>query len=245
MTEDQNRVWGIYGGRTGDADTLFLRQARIALGWSTLSSLANLPPDREAFKQAVAAAYPNKKPGAIPNNAGQLLRFVHEMRAGDLIVYPSKRDRQIHIRRVERGYEYNPSTEPGYPDQRSVKWLRAFPRTRFSQGALYEIGSALNLFQIRNYADEFTNALEGHPGPQPSKNDETVAVVAEDIEETTRDFVLKQLATELKGHPLAAFVADLLNAMGYHTRLSPEGPKSGGHYRSAINELAVVPVLNN
>jgi hypothetical protein len=46
MTEDQNRVWGIHGGRTGDADTLVLRQARIALGWSALSSLANLPPSR-------------------------------------------------------------------------------------------------------------------------------------------------------------------------------------------------------
>jgi len=91
-------------------------------------------------------------------------------------------------------------------------------------GALYEIGPALSLFQIRNYADEFTNALKGRPAPQPPKDDETVAAVAEDIEEMTRDFVFKQLATELKGHPLAAFVADLLNAMGYHTRLSLEGP---------------------
>jgi restriction system protein len=76
MTEDQHRVWGIHGGRTGDAETLFLRQGRIALGWSTLSSLANLPPDPEAHKQAVAAAYPDKKPGAIPKNAGELFRFV-------------------------------------------------------------------------------------------------------------------------------------------------------------------------
>jgi restriction system protein len=167
MTEDQHKVWGIHGGRTGDADTLLLRQARIALGWSMLSSLANLPPDREVFKQAVAAAYPDKKPGASPNNAGQLFRFVHEIRAGDLIVYPSKRHRQIHIGRVEGGYKHDPSTEPGYPHQRSVKWLRAFPRTRFSQGALYEIGSVLSRFQIRNYANEFTSALKGNPAPKP------------------------------------------------------------------------------
>jgi len=29
------------------------------------------------------------------------------------------------------------------------------PRTRFSQGALYEIGSAMSLFQVKNYVDKF------------------------------------------------------------------------------------------
>ena len=38
--------------------------------------------------------------------------------------------------------------------------------------------------------------------------------VAEDIEETTRGFVLKRLAQELKGNPLADFVAYLLNTRG-------------------------------
>ncbi len=33
-----------------------------------------------------------RQPGAIPNYAGQLLSFVHEMQVGDLVLYPSKRD---------------------------------------------------------------------------------------------------------------------------------------------------------
>jgi restriction system protein len=32
--------------------------------------------------------YPDAKPGAIPTNAGQLFRFVHEMQVGDLVAYP-------------------------------------------------------------------------------------------------------------------------------------------------------------
>jgi restriction system protein len=54
--------------------------------------------------------------------------------------------------------------------------------------------------------------------------DESVAAVAEDIEETTRDFVLRRLAQDLKGHPFAEFIAHLLNTMGYRTRASEEGP---------------------
>src|SRR5262249_27829844 len=149
----------------------------------------------------------------------------------------------IHLGRIEGQYEYDPSAEPGYPNQRSVKWLRSFPRTKFSQGALYEIGSAMSLFQVKDYADEFLNALEGQPPPRPPREDETVALVAEDIEETTRDFVLKQLATELKGHPLAEFVAHLLEAMGYHTRLSPEGPDGGIDIIAHKDELGFEPPI--
>ena len=65
-----------------------------------MGDLSALKPDRDAFKARVASVYPEAKPGAIPNNAGQLFRFVHEMKLGDFVVYPSKRDRQIHLRRV-------------------------------------------------------------------------------------------------------------------------------------------------
>ena len=72
----------------------------------------------------------------------------------------------------------------------AVKRLRDVPRTQFSQGALYEIGSALSLFLVRNFAEEFRAALEGKPpSVPPVAQDESVAAVAEDIEEATRDFV--------------------------------------------------------
>ena len=48
--------------------------------------------------------------------------------------------------------------------------------------------------------------------------DETVAAVAEDIEETTRDYILKILEQKVKGLPLEDFVVHLLECMGYHAR---------------------------
>ena len=219
-TADVN-VWGIHAGKTGDADSLFLQQNCIALGWDRVGDLSSLSPDREAFKSRISLAYPEKKPGAIPVDAGQLFRFVHEMRVGDLVAYPSKHDRQIHLGRVSGSYRHNPSTERGYPNVRAVEWLASSPRTHFSQGALYEIGSAMSLFLIRNYAEEFRQVARGEmPNPQSAKQDETVAAVTKDIEETTRDFVLKKLAQDLKGLALEGFVAHLLECMGYHTRMT-------------------------
>jgi len=242
-TTDTN-IWGIHAGRTGDADSLFLKKGCVAVGWTKTGDLGSLKPDRESFKARVAEVYPEKKPGAIPNNAGQLFRFVHEMKPGDIVVYPSKRDRHVHLGRVEGGYVYDPKTEPSYPHVRPVKWLQSVPRTQFSQGALYEIGSAMSLFLVKNFADEFRAALEGKVAHvTPVAQDESVAAVAEDIEETTRDFVLKRLAQELKGHPFAEFVGQLLNTMGYRTRVSPEGPDGGIDIVAHKDELGFEPPI--
>jgi len=61
-------LWGIHGGKTGDADHLFLKRKHIALGWRDVGDLSRIKPDREAFKTIVAETYPDAKPGAIPNN---------------------------------------------------------------------------------------------------------------------------------------------------------------------------------
>jgi len=239
----EGTIWGIHGGKTGDADSLFLKKNCVAIGWAKIGDLSKVAPDRDSFKAVVAKTYPDAKPGAIPNNAGQLFRFVHEMQVGDLVAYPSKRDRHIHIGRIEGLYSYNPALEESYPNLRHVKWLKALPRTHFTQGALYEIGSAMSLFQVKTYAEEFHAAVEGKIAPPPITKDETVALVAEDIEETTRDFILKTLSQELKGHPLAEFVGQLLNTMGYRTRVSPEGPDGGIDIIAHKDELGFEPPI--
>lgn len=239
----EGTIWGIHGGKTGDADSLFLKKNCVAIGWAKMGDLSKIAPDREAFKTMVAKTYPDAKPGAIPTNAGQLFRFVHEIQSGDLVVYPSKRDRRVHIGKIEGAYRYDPSHEESYPNLRQVKWLEASPRTQFTQGALYEIGSAMSLFQVKTYAEEFRAAVEGKIASPPVTKDETVALVAEDIEETTRDFILKTLSQELKGHPLAEFVGQLLNTMGYRTRVSPEGPDGGIDVIAHKDELGFEPPI--
>ena len=238
-------IWGLHGGRTGDADTLFLKRNLIAVGWHEMGDLSLLAPTREAFRAAVGAIFLDAKPGAIPVYAGLLYRFVHEMQPGDLIVYPRKADRTIHIGRVAGGYVYDSSGEPTYPHRRTVTWLKSAPRTTLSQGALYEIGSALSLFQVKNYADEYRQLLEGTSVAPvvPVEEDETVGLVAEEIEETTRDFILKTLLQDLKGHPFAQFVGHLLNTMGYNTRVSDPGPDRGIDIIAHKDELGFEPPI--
>ena len=234
-------VWGIHGGKGGRADELFLKHKVIAIGWSQVGDLGRFP-DRESLKAALAEALPDYKPAALPGAAGLLFRFVHEMQVADLVVYSSAPSKEVWVGRITGLYEHRPDISSHYPNQRKVEWLRHAPRTEFTQGALYEIGSALTLFQVRNYAEEWLAFLEGGKGPGPD-GDETVALVAENIEEQTRDFVVKQLARHAKGHPLAELVADLLEAMGYNTRVSAPGPDHGVDILAHPDELGFQPPL--
>lgn len=117
--------------------------------------------------------------------------------------------------------------------------MKHLPRMVFSQGALYEIGSAMSLFSVRNYADEYLGALDKDFKKNYSSDaeDESVGATADDIIESTKDFILKELSRQLKGYDLESFVADLLRTMGYRTTVSPHGGDSGIDITAYKDEL--------
>ena len=155
MIIEEKRVWGIH---TQD-DNLFLKNSIIAIGWNEMGNLSHIGANRDAFKKRYAEVYPNAKKGSIATAAGMLYRFAHEVQVGDYVIFPSKSNREVNIGTIEGDYFYNPNhTE--YVQTRKVKWLKHMPRLAFSQGALYEIGSAMSFFSVKNYADEFLSALD-------------------------------------------------------------------------------------
>ena len=233
MAVANRTVWGIHSMD----DPLFLNHSLIAIGWEEMGNLSLINESRDAYKEKYVEVYPNAKKGSIATSAGMLYRFVHEVQEGDYVVFPSKIDRKINIGIVESDYFYEDNVL--YPNRRKVKWLKHLPRTAFSQGALHEVGSALSFFQVKNYADEYLKALDKDfkgtiVEPDP---DETVAQTADEIIEATRDFILKELSKNLKGYDLEPFVANLLQAMGYRTILSPHGGDSGIDITAYKDEL--------
>ena len=226
-------LWGIHSMD----DFLFLNQNLIALGWEEMEDLSSLPQSRDAFKERYMAAFPNAKKGAVANSAGMLYRIVWEMKEGDYIVFPSKMDRKINLGVVTGPYYHGAGTR--YPTRRKAKWLKSLPRTSFSQGALYEVGSALSFFQVKNYESEYLKALDhDFTGEVLSpESDETVVRTAQEIVESTKDFILKELSKNLKGYDLEEFVEDLLKAMGYRTQCSPHGGDRGIDITAYTDEL--------
>lgn len=231
-TTEKIKVWGIH---TLD-DNLFLKNNVIAIGWSEMGDLSKIPANREAFKERYANVYNNATKGSIATGAGMLYRFRYEMQIGDYVVFPSKSNREVNIGTIESDYLYD-STQIEYQQMRKVKWIKSFSRMKFTQGALYEIGSALTLFSVKNYKNEFLNVLGDKSYNHSTSVDPTIEVTADEIIENTKDFILKELSRQLKGYDLENFIADLLRAMGYRTIVSPQGGDSGIDITAYKDEL--------
>lgn len=119
--------------------------------------------------------------------------------------------------------------------------VKASAKNSIFSGALYEVGSAMSFFSIKNYSDEYLSALEKNFKKEDisndSEEDESVGATADEIIESTKDFILKELSKNLKGYDLEQFVANLLNAMGYRTSVSAHGGDSGIDITAYKDEL--------
>ena len=233
------QVWGLHMGlQVQDSP---IEGKFIAIGWSEIGNLQSIAPDREAYKAAVKRAYPDKKAGAIPVDAGTLYKFVNVVQKGDFVVYPSKFDRRIYIGSISGEYYFQPDTEFQYPNRRPVDWIENFPRGDFTQSALNEVGSFLSLFRVKSHYLEFleaigasTTAKISQPDFSPDIEEDTEA----DDETTTRsiamqaqaardDFIIKRLLSNLNGYQFEEFIAHLLECMGYTARATPKSGDGG------------------
>ncbi len=170
MTANESAIWGIHvTGTQGDA--MFRENNTIGIGWAEVGDLKKIKPDREAFKTAVRPYFPEKPKGYIINTASQLFRFATEIKQDDWVVYRSRFDRQLYVGRVAGNYRFDPAASEEYPNVRAVSWKKVIPLSAVSQGALHELGSALTLFQLKNYGDEFLNAVDGNSAVSEEQDD--------------------------------------------------------------------------
>ncbi len=100
------RIWAVRAGASSQVDHIFMTRNQLAVNFAEIDSDASaLPANRSAFKEAFGRS--DMRAAAIPIQAGQLFRFVHEMRIGDRVVYPRKIDRMLCWGEVTGPYVYD------------------------------------------------------------------------------------------------------------------------------------------
>ena len=226
-------IWGIHmGEHVGSAP---IEDGYVGIGWSELGDLTTLGKSRETLKEALTGSFPEAKKATIAGNAGVLFRFVNEMQIGDIVVYPSKSDRMVNIGRVTGNYHYKADDSHGYPNHHEVEWLCSHPRNEFRQVALNEIGAFITLFLIRRNRDDFLQKIGQADSPENSDDDTNDLIddetatesIAQKAEETTHDFLIKQLVNKLSPYEFEHFIAHLMECMGYTARVTPKSRDGG------------------
>ena len=232
-------LWLVRAGKYGEHEKKFLDERRIYLTkWGLAHDLASLG-DQKKLRTLLEEIDPDALKGKIHNHVGQIWRFCKEIHPGDWIIVPSKRRPSFHVAKVAGEYVFNQNGEDPYYHYRDVEWVELdVPRSNFDQDLLHSFGAMMTICQIHRHDAErrvhemaannwqssgVRSAVATKGGEEDTESDERL----NDLEEAARDQLTKLIIARFKGHGMARLVRAVLDAQGYTTYLSPEGPDKG------------------
>ena len=114
-------AWVVRGGRNGEREADALEKGVLTIGFGLVEDLRNIQTKEDA-KRLLRQTNPEEKPGTIASHASVLWTFRNDIKIGDLIAMPRKRQSTIAIGEIEGEYEYRPEF-PETVHGRAIRWL--------------------------------------------------------------------------------------------------------------------------
>jgi restriction system protein len=228
-------LWLVRAGSHGEYEKRFLEDAKIYLTWEGIDTDLGKITSKGDLRDYLEKTYPDSSKGMITNHTGQIWAFIHGIKPGDWIVLPSKHKSAIHIAEVESTLIYDGNAEDIYRHSYKVNWFATdIPRSNFDQDILYSFGAFMTICQIkRNDAEKRIHAMQKNnwhvttPSVLQANGDASTEGELSDLSQIARDQIAKLILAKFKGHGMARLVNAILEAQGYTTHVSPEGPDKG------------------
>jgi restriction system protein len=173
----------------------------VAIGWAKtgdLSSQTNL----ETIKRILSDHY-SYSSAQLSMQAGQIYRFVHEIKNGDVVISPLGKGEYL-VGKVGNYFYQNevPQSCP-YQHRRHIEWSsRVLLKENMSSNLAYSLGAIMTVFSLDKYTDEIEALIEGKelsPAEKPAR---------------IRDIIINGLL-ELDGKQFEEFVCHLLSCVGF------------------------------
>ena len=156
--QDDKAMWVIRAGRAGETDAaahdIFARKHLLVLESQKRDDLRKLPEERDSFYAAYRHTHPDDGDVAIRGIGGKFFRFIHEIKSGDIVLYPCRIDKLVYLGFVAGPYRYNAKEYPDFPHIRKVRWIGSFCKKKLSLGAFRELGGARSLFLFKSHTSE-------------------------------------------------------------------------------------------
>ena len=248
-------LWLIRAGSRGEHEQKFLDEGRVYVAWDGLDVDLGALLDRQGLIRVMEDRFPDEKAKALVNWSSQVWPFVRDMAKGDWVVMPSKLQSGLYFGELTSDYHFEAAGPNPYYHWRSVNWFSGLiPRTVFPQDLLYSFGAFMTICRIqRNDAEARIKAMAARNwqteavaacaprlpgGLQTVAGGEDSAEAAEaNLEELADDQIVRLIEARFKGHRLASLVEAILQAQGYTTYRSQEGPDGGADILAGSGEL--------
>ncbi len=216
-------VWVVRGGNYNELASQVAQKQAVALGWATTLNMAEIS-TRDALRERMEEIQPGSGTrGAV----SQMFRFAKDIQDSDFILTPEKATKVIHVSRCTGAYRFDPSVfSSDYPHVRPVKYLFSIERETLPVTVRNILGGLLTVFRADNALPFIQPPDSSGDGPDPPPDDAEPDQWADEIEGQARGQILEAL-DEIEHHDFQLFVAGLLEALGYKSKVGQKG-KDGG-----------------
>lgn len=185
IDEAKARYWGIHIGGGGKFAEHAKKGNYIAIGWEKLGKLDWLEkePDADKAKREFTKEYKRVYKGTevkIGLGLGQVLKFVREIKEGDIVVIPDMARGRAIIGRVISHYEYRESWEDDCPYQhrKKVEWIKEIKRDAIPEKLKTSLGALLTVFSLNRRRQEIMQLIgNGTPGTETEVTGDELARV--------------------------------------------------------------------
>jgi restriction system protein len=226
-------LWVIRAGKNGEQEETALKENLVCHGWNELPDYSTCR-TKEELRQLYIKKYPDQNKNQVAVNLGQVWRFAHDIKKGDIVALPLKTESAIAFGRITGEYEYK-EFAANVMHTRTVKWIKTVPRSTFPEDVLVSLNIPLTVFKVSDAAANYLVKLLDQVSSGDEAETEGPAVGNEDVPDLKRpeikasahDEILKFIQAKFKSHALARLVAAVLEAQGYKTHLMPPGPDGG------------------
>lgn len=217
----------------GQLAETFLEQGMVAIGWHEVGSLQGMK-SREQVIEKVKITWPEFKRMKAVVAGSQLHKVSSQIKTGDRVITYDPSKRIYHIGRIAGDYTFDANAKDSTAHRRKVTWEAQIDRDRLSVPAKNSLGSTLSVFEVSEGAEQEINALmSGQPVKMEQAESYAAAEVAvdtkdllEDLKSKAKEFIKDRLIA-LDWEEMQELVAGALRAMGYKTRISPQGSDRG------------------
>jgi restriction system protein len=234
----KKNMWMVRAGEGAVLFSDFKEKDVIAIGWSEAGDFTDVN-DSSEIKDRIRFSYTDQKKGWISISAGQVSRFRFDFKIGDYVITYNPPERVYLIGEISSEYEYNPNIIEKFPNVRKVNWIEEIDRDKLTTSTKNTLGAISTIFDVGEDAkNEILDLLRGRETPDES-SEETKDLLKEDMKQKAHEFI-KDKVSKFDWDDMERLVAGILRAMGYKTRITPQGPDRGRDIEASPDGLGLV-----
>ncbi len=124
VNQREINLWVVRAGGKGEDERTALDNNIITIGWNNLSDLSSIK-DKKSLRELYLKLHPQQKENSASAQVGQVWRFIHDLKKGDLVILPRlyENSHEVAVGRVTEDYDFR-EISPSVKHARGVEWLK-------------------------------------------------------------------------------------------------------------------------